>query len=139
MDGYSVWTQEQVHKFIFTQTPTVPPTSFWIALSRASFTPAATTIDEPTGIGSYAREEAAAFTGPGTDPSYVTTTSNSADITFVESTASWGLITDFAAWSTSTAGDLIFGGALDTEKTIETATIAVFSTGDLKLSTQNTP
>lgn len=139
MDGYSIYTQEAVHKFIFGQGFDTMPDPFYIALSISTFNPDGTGIAEPT-EGGYVRTSVAKskFTGPLTS-AYVTTTQNNDDITFVESTASWGTITDFAAFDLAAAGELIFGGALDTSKTIETATIAVFSTGDLKLSTKNTP
>lgn len=141
MDGYSVWTQENVHKYIFGQTPDTMPSTFYIALSTSSFNPDGTGIAEP-GVGGYQRKDApkGEFSAPGT-ATYITTTQNIADITFIESTGSWGTITDFGAFSSGGigTGDLIFGGALDTPKTIETATIAVFSIGDLKLSTKNTP
>jgi len=139
MDGYSVYLQEEVHKYIFGQSQATMPATFYIALSTSPFNPDDTGIAEPSG-GDYARKDApkAIFAAPGTS-GYITTTQNTSDITFAESTALWGEIQAFGAYSAVTGGDLIFGGGLDTFKTIETATIAVFSTGDLKLSTKNTP
>lgn len=141
MDGYSEYTQMEVHKYIFSQTHATFPSTFYVALSTSNFNPDGSGIAEPT-VGSYARKDAAAtiFSAPTTDPTtFVTSTQNDSDITFVESTAVWGLISDFGVFSAVTGGDLIFGGGLDTSKTIETATIAVFSAGDLILSTDNTP
>lgn len=45
-------------------------------------------------------------------------TSNAGTITFPAPTANWGTITNWAVWDASTAGNMLFHGALTTSKTI---------------------
>lgn len=45
-------------------------------------------------------------------------TSNNGTITFPAPTASWGTVTHWSVWDASTAGNLLFHGALTTSKTI---------------------
>lgn len=45
-------------------------------------------------------------------------TSNATTITFPAPTASWGTVTNWSVWDASTAGNLLFHGALTTSKTI---------------------
>ena len=45
-------------------------------------------------------------------------TSNNGTITFPSPTANWGTVSHFGIWDASTAGNLLFHGALTTAKTI---------------------
>lgn len=45
-------------------------------------------------------------------------TSNAGTITFPAPTASWGIVTHWSVWDASTAGNMLFHGALTTSKTI---------------------
>jgi len=144
MDGYGEFFQEQVHKWLFGQSPTDPISPKYVALSTSSFEPDGSGIAEPIGpTTSYIRAEApdAYFDVIERPVPYVTQTDNAHDITFVESTASWGLITSFGVFNSAVdtgLNDLYFGGDLPAPgKTIDDATIAVFSVGNLVLQTKN--
>ena len=141
LDGYSEYLQVEVHKWIFGQSPDAMPGTFYIALSTTIPEPDASGVTEPSAGANYARAIITNlnFSAPGTI-AFVTTTTNDVDITFNESTAGWGTIQAFAAFSAASGLiNMLFGGVLDQSKLIEANTIAVFSTGDLKLSTKNTP
>jgi hypothetical protein len=45
-------------------------------------------------------------------------TSNNGTITFAAPTANWGTVTHWAVWDASTAGNMLYHGALTTSKTI---------------------
>lgn len=102
------------------------PTSLYVALFTANPTDAGGGT-EVTG-GSYARvaitsslanwagTQAAASTTASTGTSG--TTSNNGAITFPAPTANWGVITGFAIFDASTAGNMLIWGALTTSKTV---------------------
>lgn len=92
----------------------------------------ATGAVEATG-GAYARDPYAKNStnwGSSTaaDPS---TISNLVAVTFVQATASWGLIKGWGYYTAVTAGTLLFWAALDTNKTVNNGDTAQFAIGAL--------
>jgi len=79
--------------------------------------------------GSYARQ-AAAFVAP----SATGGTDNSGTITFPTATANWGTVVSAAIRDASTAGNLLFYGALSAARTVLSGDIAKFNIGDLDVS-----
>lgn len=77
--------------------------------------------------GSYAREEVT-FTVSGN------TATNSATVTFDPATGNWGTITHVAVMDASTSGNVLFWGAVTTEKTIESGDTFQVSSGNLSIS-----
>jgi hypothetical protein len=59
---------------------------------------------------------------------------NSADVTFPTSTASWGTVTHIGIHDASTAGNLLFHTPLDTAKTIDSGDIFKIETGNLSVT-----
>lgn len=102
------------------------PTTTYVALFTA--TPSDTGGGTEVTGGSYARvavtssltnwagTQAAASTTASTGTSG--TTSNNATITFPTPTANWGIVTSFGVFDASTAGNLLFYGAVTPNKTI---------------------
>jgi hypothetical protein len=80
---------------------------------------------EVTG-GSYARKSTA---GADWNASSAGSVSNANTITFVTASASWGTVTHFGVFDASTAGNLLFWGALTNSKTIGTGDTASFAGG----------
>jgi len=78
--------------------------------------------------GSYARE-AVAF-----DAAASGSTSNTSTVTFTTATANWGTITHVAVMDASTAGNVLFHGAVTTSKTIETGDTFQISAGNLTVT-----
>ena len=78
--------------------------------------------------GSYARTSAT-FASPTNG-----VTTNSADITFPQATASWGTVGWIGINDASTSGNLLFHTPLDTSKTIDSGDIFKIATGSLSVT-----
>lgn len=61
-------------------------------------------------------------------------TSNNAAITFPVPSGSWGTVTHFAILDASTAGNLLFHGALTVTQTINTGNTVSFAAGQLQIT-----
>ena len=78
--------------------------------------------------GSYARQSAA-FAAPSDGAS-----ATSADVTFPQATANWGTVTHFGVFDASSSGNLLYHGALDTSKAIETGDVFKIASGNLTIT-----
>ena len=61
-------------------------------------------------------------------------TSNSADVTFPQATASWGTVAYIGLNDASTSGNLLFHTPLDTSKTIDSGDIFKIASGSLTVT-----
>lgn len=95
---------------VLRNTSYTSPTTVYVALYTSD--PGETDAGTEVSGGSYARQ-AATFGAPSNG---VTTTS--ADLTYPVATANWGTITHVGIRDALTAGNLLFYGALDASKTI---------------------
>ena len=122
------------------------PASFFVALFTANPTDTGGGT-EVTG-GAYARVAVASSltNWAGTQGAATTvassgatgTTSNNGTITFPAPTAAWGVITGFAIFDASTAGNMLIYGALTTSKTVNSGDAApVFSAAALSFQIDN--
>jgi hypothetical protein len=88
-----------------------------------------TLTDEVTTAGSaYVRKAITFATASGGSAS------SSATVTFDAATANWGTITHVAVMDASSAGNVLFYGAVTTSKTIETGDTFQVSSGNLSIS-----
>ena len=78
--------------------------------------------------GSYARQTAT-FGAPSDGAS-----TTSADSTFPTCTADWGTVAFFGIYDASTSGNLLYYGALNNSKTIETGDILKIEAGNLTVT-----
>lgn len=78
--------------------------------------------------GSYARQSATFSAASGGSAS------TSATITFPSATANWGTITHIGLYDASSAGNLLYHGAVTTSKTIETGDTFQISSGNLTIT-----
>ena len=78
--------------------------------------------------GSYARTSVT-FASPSNG-----VTTNSADVTFPQATASWGTVGWIGINDASTSGNLLFHTALDTSKTIDSGDIFKIASGSLSVT-----
>jgi len=78
--------------------------------------------------GSYARQTAT-FGAPSDGAS-----TTSADITFPTCTDDWGTVAFFGIYDASTSGNLLYYGALNNSKTIETGDILKIEAGNLTVT-----
>lgn len=102
------------------------PSAVYVGLFTSDPTDAGTGT-EVSG-GSYARESATFAVASGGSAS------TSADITFTTATANWGTITHVGLYDASTAGNLLFHGAVTTSKTIETGDTFSITSGNLTIT-----
>lgn len=65
------------------------------------------------------------------------TTSNNSAVTFPTPTASWGTVTHFGIWDAATSGNLLFYGALNISKTINSGDTVTFPISSLSVQIDN--
>jgi hypothetical protein len=93
---------------------------------------AGTLTDETSTSGTaYARKSVAFGAATGTNP---TQSATSATVTFDAATADWGTITHVAVMDASTAGNVLFWGAVTTSKTIQTGDTFQVTSGNLTIA-----
>jgi len=102
------------------------PTTVYVGL----FTDDPTDADTGTEVsgGSYARQSASFDT-----PSNGASTTD-ADITFPTATGNWGTVTHFGLYDALTSGNLLYHGALNNSKIIQTGDIFKIETGNLTVT-----
>lgn len=102
------------------------PASVFVALFTTDPTDAGTGT-EVSG-GSYARQSAT-FTSPSNGSSTL-----AADVTFPTATGNWGTVTHFGIYDASTAGNLLYHGALNNSKNIQTGDILRIQVNNLTVT-----
>lgn len=127
MAGFSTYLQQKVLDHIGGNGSYTAPTPY-VGLYTAAPTDAGGGT-EVSG-GSYARVNANALFGPASG----TSMANDGAVTFPAATASWGTVTHFGVFDASSAGNLLYWGALTTSKTIGSGDTASFAVGTLTVS-----
>jgi hypothetical protein len=104
------------------------PANLYVALSTANPTDTGSGLAEPSGNG-YTRQSVAFGAASGG------ATSNTAQLTFGPcTTTTWGTITHFAIFDASSAGNMLYYGALTASKTIDVGDSLVVAVGDLDIA-----
>lgn len=129
MGSFSDYWENEILDHIFGKGSYTPPT-IYVGLSTADPLDNGSGLAEPTGNG-YARVQTPAAdwnaaAGGALD--------NVNDITFPQATGSWGTITHFALFDTTSGGNILAHGALSASKTIGSGDTAKFAAGDLDVS-----
>ena len=126
MAEFSNYLENALVNAVLRNTAYTSPTTVYVSL----YTTDPTDADTGTEVsgGSYART-AVTFGAPSNG-----VTTNSADVTFPTSTASWGTVTHIGIHDASTAGNLLFHTPLDTAKTIDSGDIFKIETGNLSVT-----
>ena len=122
----SNYTENLALSWLLTSDAATRPTAWYLGLHTGSPADDDSGANEVSG-GSYARQSVAFSV---TDD----TASNSATITFPAATASWGTISHISVYDASTAGNLLFHGAVTTSKTIESGDTFQVSSGNLTIT-----
>lgn len=135
MSAASNYLENKVLDHILTATTYTAPATRYLALftntsgNAATNLEAGTLTDEvSTSATAYGRQAvtfAAASSG---------TSATNATVTFAAATGNWGTITHIAVMDASTAGNVLFWGAVTTAKTIETGDTFQVSSGNLTVS-----
>lgn len=114
-----------------TKTSPALPTNYYIGLSSTTPTTSGTGVTEPSG-GAYARVQMANMSQPSNG-----VITNTAAITFPESTRSWGTLTHYVVYDAATGGNLLFYGALANSRTVDSNTTIAFKVGEFTITLEN--
>lgn len=126
MSAASDYLENELLDHVLSNAAYTSPTTVYVGLFTSDPTDAGTGT-EVSG-GSYARQSASFATASGGSAS------TNADITFPTATANWGTITHVGIYDASTAGNLLFHGAVTTSKTIESGDTFQISSGNLTIT-----
>lgn len=112
-----------------------PPTTWYLTVSTTPISPDGTGLTEPSSSAGYTRVIVA------NDKTNFSQASNAEihnlkDISFPESTASWGTITHVAITDSATGGNIRFYEALPTPRQVQPQTSLMFAQQTLKIKTQ---
>lgn len=129
MSAASNYLENKILDHVLTATAYTQP-SRYLALFTASTgletnSPSAEISTSGTAYSRQAVTFAAASSG---------SSSTNATVTFSAATANWGTITHVAVMDASTAGNVLFWGAVTTSKTIETGDTFQVTSGNLTIS-----
>lgn len=142
MSALSNYLENALIDHVFRGQTWTPPASFYMAL----FTSAPSDSGGGTEVAgnSYARVAVtrslaawAGTQGAGTTVASSGTggvTSNNVSIQFPTPTGSWGTVTHFGVFDTSTTGNLLLWGALTVQQTINTGNTVSFAAGQLQVT-----
>lgn len=128
MSAASDYLENAVLDHVLGNTTYTPATTLYVGLWTADNGLEGGTVTGEVSGGSYARQSVAfgaASAG---------SASNSATVTFPAATANWGTVTHVAVMDASTAGNVIFHGAVTSSKTIESGDTFQISSGNLTIS-----
>jgi hypothetical protein len=128
MAALSDYAEKLVLDWLMTNGSATRPTAWYVALYTAAPNDAGGGT-EVSGNG-YSRQAVtfdAATSGVGT-------TSNTGDVVFTAAGGSWGTITHIGIHDASTAGNLLWHGALTASKTVADGDTLQFSTGNIDLT-----
>jgi len=138
MSAASNYTEDKTLDFWLkaNSATTTAPATVYVALFNSNDSAGGTaedleagTLTEECGGGAYARQSVTFGTVSGGS------VSNSGNVTFPAATdGNWGTITHVAVMDASTSGNVLFYGALDTSKTIDSGDTFQITTGNLTVS-----
>lgn len=115
-----------------TKTSPATPTDYYLGLSTGTPTVSGTGVVEPTQSKGYQRIALMDLSQP--TNGLIT---NTEELSFPESTASWGTITHFVIYDAQTGGNLLMFDALSTARVIEAETVLLVRNNSLRLSLTN--
>ena len=115
-----------------TETSPAIPTEYYIGLSTSEPTMTGTNVSEPARSTGYSRVLLDKLSKPTNG-----VVTNTANINFQESTASWGTVTHFVIYDAEVDGNLLMYGELSTPRVVEAATVMTIRQDYLRLSVQN--
>jgi len=131
MGSFSDYLENELLDHVFKTGAYTQPTNLYIALCKSTIADddTGTTLPSEVSGGAYVRKKCNTW-----DLAAAGATENSQVVTFVEATANWGTVTDFAICDKTTLGNVIGYGKLTTAKKIGTGDTAKFATGDIDVT-----
>lgn len=115
-----------------TKTSPVLPTKFYLGLSSTAPNLDGTGVTEPLVSANYSRVE---LTTLGQPVNGVIT--NTSEISFPESSSSWGIMGYFVLYDSQVNGNLLMYEQLSSPRSVEPNTIVMVKNGNLKLALSN--
>lgn len=115
-----------------TKTNPILPTKFYLGLSSTAPNLDGTGATEPLVSANYSRVELTNLSQPVNG-----VISNSSEISFPESSSSWGVMTHFVIYDSQTNGNLLMYENLSQARSVEPSTIVMIKTGSLKITLAN--
>jgi hypothetical protein len=129
MSAASDYLENKVLDHFLGTASTSAPATVYLALFTTDPTDAGSGTEVSTSGTAYARQSIA-FSSASSG-----TTSNSADVEFSQATGSgFGTVTHFGIFDASTAGNLLFHGALTSSKTIDAGDVFKIASGNLSIT-----
>jgi hypothetical protein len=129
MSAASDYLENKVLDHFLGTASTSAPATVYLALFTTDPTDAGSGTEVSTSGTNYARQSIA-FSSASSG-----TTSNSADVEFSQATGSgFGTVTHFGIFDASTAGNLLFHGALTASKTIAAGDVFKVASGNLSIT-----
>lgn len=129
MSAASDYLENKVLDHFLGTASTSAPAAVYLALFTTDPTDAGSGTEVSTSGTNYARQSIA-FSAASSG-----TTSNSADVEFSQATGSgFGTVTHFGIFDASTAGNLLFHGALTASKTIAAGDVFKVASGNLSIT-----
>ena len=126
MSAMSDYLENKILDHVLGTTAYTAPTTVYVGLATASF------ADDNSGTeltGNNYSRVAAAF-----DAAASGTTDNTSAIEFAAATGSWGTVSHFGIFDSSSGGNLLIHGAFTTGKAIASGDVLKISTGDLDIT-----
>jgi hypothetical protein len=136
MAAMSDYLEQQLRTHIFRTGSFTKPSGLFVALCTAATSDSSTgsTITEPSGNG-YSRQALAPSDSNWTAASSTDgLTDNASALTWTASGGNWGTITHVAICDASTAGSVLFHGALTASKTVNDGDSFQFAIGALDIT-----
>ncbi len=127
MGSISNYLEDKLLDHIFNSTAYNPPSTVFVGLSTADPLDDASGLAEPSGNG-YGRK---AITFSAASARSIT---QSATVTFPQATGSWGTITHFGLFDSTSAGNMIGHGQLNTQKSVGNGNTPSIASGEVIVS-----
>jgi len=126
------YASNQILDYNFGKVAYTAPASFFVGLSTTTISSSGSNATEPVAA-SYARVE---VVNSKTNFRYSSNGClvNAVDITFPESSGSWGTIVDLAFWDATTSGSIWYYTTLPSSKIVQTTTVVSFSPSAIAIS-----
>ena len=129
MSAASDYLENKVLDHFLGTASTTAPAAVYLALFTSDPTDAGSGTEVSTSGTAYSRQSIA-FSSASSG-----STSNSADVEFSQATGSgFGTVTHFGIYDASTAGNLLFHGALTSSKTIDAGDVFKIASGNLSIT-----
>lgn len=114
-----------------TKTTPAIPTTYYYGVSKTAPNISGGNVSEPSG-GGYKRVPLGSLSAPTNG-----VITNTAPVSFDESTTAWGTVTHFVVYDAQTGGNLLMYGPLETSRTVEKETVLTAKTGKITLTVAN--